>query len=55
MTEIVQYVSHELCNPSAAETLADEMIDAAETLDEREKRITVARVMYARRDSRCVK
>jgi len=84
MTEITRYVSHELCNPSAAEALADEMIDAAETLadfpyvnaihqtlkpmkhdyrklivknyimfywiDEKEKRITVARVMYARRD-----
>ena len=84
MTEIVRYVSHELCNPLAAESLAEEMIDATKTLvdfpyvnaihqtvkplrheyrklivknylmfywvDEKERQVTVARVMYSRRD-----
>ena len=84
MTDIVRYISHELFNPTAAERLADEMIDAAERLtdfpyinaihqsikplkkeyrklfvknyimfyriDEKEKRVTIARVIYARRD-----
>ena len=34
MTEIVKYISHELCNPSAAEKLSGEMIEAAERLME---------------------
>ena len=84
MTDISQYVSHELCNPTAAEKLADEMIEAAERLtefpyinaihqtlkplkyeyrkqfvknyimfywvDEEEKTVTIARVIFARRD-----
>ena len=84
MVDIVKYISHDLCNPSAAETLAEEMIESAERLtefpyinavyqavkplrreyrklivrnyimfywiDEGEKRVTVARVVYARRD-----
>lgn len=84
MTEIVRYISHELCNPAAAQKLADEMIEAADRLtefpylntihatirplehecrkqivqnylmlywvDEPERRITIARVIYARRD-----
>ena len=84
MTEIAGYISHELCNPAAAEKLADEMIEAVERLidfpyinaihqaikpltkeyrklivknyivfywiDEKEKRITIARVIYARRN-----
>ena len=84
MTDIVRYISHELFNPTAAETLADEMIDAAERLtdfpyinaiyqsikplkkeyrklivknyimfywiDEKEKRVTIARAIYARHD-----
>ena len=84
MTDIVRYISHELLNPSAADTLADEMIESAVRLcdfpytnaihqtikplkheyrkllvknyimfywvDEKEKLITIARVMYARRD-----
>jgi len=32
MVEIVRYISKKLCNPSAAEKLANEMIDAAEGL-----------------------
>ena len=32
MVEIVKYISQMLCNPSAAEKLADEMIQAAERL-----------------------
>ena len=84
MTDIARYIGHELCNPTAAFMLADEMIAAAERLvdfpyinavhkseeplkkeyrklivksyimfywvDEKEKRITIARVIYARRD-----
>jgi len=84
MAEIARYISHKLCNPSAAEKLAEEMVDAAERLtdspyihaihrsikplqkeyrklivknyimfywvDEKEKRVTIARVIYARRD-----
>ena len=84
MLEIVKYISHELFNPSAAEKLAIEMIEAAESLsefpyskpvhvtikplkqeyrrlvvknyvmfywvDEVEKRIVIARVIYIRRD-----
>jgi addiction module RelE/StbE family toxin len=84
MTEIVRYISHELQNPTAAEELAEEMIDAAEGLaafpyinaihqtlkplkfeyrkkivknyilfywiEEESKLITIARVLYARRD-----
>ena len=84
MTEIARYISQELCNPSAAEKLTDEMIKAAERLtefpyrnavyftakplkreyrklivqnyimfywiDEKEKLITIARVIYAHRD-----
>jgi len=84
MTETAKYISHELCNPTAADKLAHEMIEAADMLtnfpyanaihstvrpakreyrrlivqnymmfywiDEKEKRITIARVIYARRD-----
>ena len=84
MTDIVRYISHELLNPTAANALADEMIEATERLcdfphintihqtirplkheyrklfvknyimfywvDENDKLITVARVIYARRD-----
>ncbi len=84
MIDIIRYISHELCNVTAAERLADEMIEAAENLknfpysntvhptikplkreyrklivqnyimfywvDEKEKLITIARVIYARRD-----
>jgi len=84
MMDIAQYISHELLNPTAAEKLADKMIDAAERLtdfpyinavhqsikplkneyrklivknyimfywvDEKEKLVTIARVIYARRD-----
>ena len=84
MTDIARYISHELFNPTAAEKLADEMIDAADRLtdfpyinaihqsikplkkeyrklivknyimfywiDENEKRVTIARAIYARRD-----
>lgn len=84
MTNIARYISHELLNPTAADALADEMIDAAGRLcdfpyrnavhqtirplkheyrkllvknyimfywvDEKEKLITIARVIYARRD-----
>jgi len=84
MTDIVRYISHELFNPTAAEKLADEMIDAAGRLtdlpyinaihqsikplkreyrklivknyimfywiDENKKHVTIARVIYARRD-----
>jgi len=32
MVEIVRYISHQLCNPSAAENLANEMIAATEGL-----------------------
>jgi addiction module RelE/StbE family toxin len=84
MTEIARYISHELYNPSAAEKLADEMIEAAERLaefpyinavhltveplkqeyrklivqnyimfyciDEKEKKLTITRVIYACRN-----
>jgi len=84
MTDIVRYISNELLSPTAADTLADEMIEAAERLcafpyinavhqtikplkqeyrkllvknyimfywvDEKKKLITIARVIYARRD-----
>ena len=84
MTDIARYISHELFNPTAAERLADEMIDAAERLtvfpyintihqsikplkkecrklivknyimyywiDENKKHVTIARVIFARRD-----
>jgi len=84
MIDIARYISHELLNPTAAEKLADEMINAAERLtdfpyinaihqsikplkkeyrkqtvknyimfywiDEKEKKVTIARVFYARRD-----
>jgi len=84
MTDIVRYIGRELLNPTTAEALADEMIEAAERLcdypyvnaihqtikplkyeyrkllvknyimlywvDEKDKLITIARVMYARRD-----
>ena len=84
MIDIAQYISHELLNPTAAEKLADAMIDAAEMLadfpyinaihqsikpskkeyrklivknyivfywvDEKDKKVTIARVIYARRD-----
>ena len=84
MTEIARYISQDLCNPAAAEKLADEMIEAAESLtvfpyvnaihntvkplkqeyrklivrnyvmfywiDENEKKVVVARVIYFRRD-----
>ena len=84
MVEIARYISHELCNPIAAKTLAEEMLEKAEKLtetpylnaiyicdrplqheyrklivqnyimfywvDEKEKMITIARVVYARRD-----
>jgi len=84
MKEIAQYIGCELSNPSAAEKLAHEMIEAAEGLtafpyakpvhhtskplkhefrrltvknyamfywiNELEKKITVARVLYVRRD-----
>ena len=84
MTNIARYISHELCNPTAAGNLADEMIEAADRLadfpyinaihqtikplkneyrklivrnyimlywiDEKEKRVTIARVIYSRRN-----
>jgi plasmid stabilization system protein ParE len=84
MTEVVLYISNDLCNPAAANRLADEMIDAADRLcdfpyinavhqtikplkheyrklivknyvmfywvDENRKLVTIARVIYARRD-----
>ena len=84
LTEIARYISHELCNPSAAEKLSNKMIKAADSLidfpysnsvhvtakplkqeyrklivrnyimfywiEEKEKLITIARVIYARRD-----
>ena len=84
MTEIVRYISQELCNPAAANKLADEMIEAADWLcgfpyansvlqtikslkheyrkllvknyimfywvDENTKTVTMARVLYVRRD-----
>lgn len=84
LIEIVRYISRELCNPSAAYKLADEIIEAVERtaefpylcpvyipikplkheyrklyvkhylvlywVDECNKKLTVARVVYARRD-----
>ena len=84
MVEIARYISQDLCNPSAAKKLADEMINAAERLtnfpyvyplhhtfkplkneyrkliiknyimfywvDENEKKVVIARVIYYRRD-----
>ena len=84
MVEIAKYISIELCNPSAAEKLTLEMIEAAEGLamfpylmatyvpqsplkheykrlvvknyimfywiNESEKSVIIARVIYARRD-----
>ena len=84
MVKIAQYISHELSNPTAAERLASEMIEAAEKLtdfpyshavyhpirslqqeyrsilvknylmfyyvNEVQKLITIAQVIYARRD-----
>jgi addiction module RelE/StbE family toxin len=84
MTGIVLYISRDLSNPTAANRLADEMIDAADRLcdfpyinavyqtikplkhecrklmvknyvmfywvDENRKLVTIARVIYARRD-----
>ena len=84
MTEIVRYISHQPQNPSAAEQLADEMIEAVEAarsfpyaappyfpirplkhdyrkllfqsylifywVDDRARKITVARAVYAKRD-----
>ena len=84
MVETARYISHELCNPVAAEKLSHEMIEAADKLkdfpyanavhatirplkqeyrkllvknyimfywvDEKAKTITIARVIYARRD-----
>lgn len=80
MIEIVKYISHEFCNPTAADKLAHEMTEAADSLtqfpysnaihptvrplkreyrkltvqnyimfywiDEKEKRITIARVSH---------
>ena len=85
MIEIAGYISRDLCNPLAADKLADEMVESAERLtefpyinavyltaakplkreyrklivrnyimfywiDEKEKCVTIARVIYARRD-----
>ena len=84
MVDIARYISHELSNPTAAEKLAGEIIEAANKLtdfphknrvylpikslrheyrgqivqnhilfyyiDEDQKLVTVARVIYARRD-----
>lgn len=84
MTEIVRYISQKLQNPGAASSLADEMVQAADSLcefpyaypmhktirplkheyrriivqnylmfywvDEEQKTVTIARVIYARRD-----
>ena len=84
MADIARYISHTLANPTAAEKLASEMIEAAERLvtfpyanpayhpirplkheyrrllvrnyimfyhvDEARKRVTIARVVYARQD-----
>jgi len=86
MMEIVRYISNDLCNPSAAKGIAEEMIKAAAKLidfpyansvhhtvkplkyeyrklivknyimfywiDETEKTVTIARVVYGRRDYR---
>jgi len=84
MVNIMKYISHELCNPAAAELLMHEMLESADNLmfspysnaihqnirplkqefrklivknyimfywiDETEKQITIARVLYSRRD-----
>lgn len=84
MVEIVQYISMELGNPSAAKRLTDDLISAAESIqpfpyanphyiplrpliheyrkmsvhnylifywvDEEKKLVTIARVLYAKRD-----
>ena len=84
MIGIARYISHELCNPAAAEKLSQEMIESADKLtafpyvnsihptvkplkheyrkllvqnyimfywiDEPTKQLTIARVIYARRD-----
>lgn len=84
MVDIIRYISHELCNPTAAEKLSDDFIKAADRLqlfpyastayapikplkheyrklpvqnymmfywvDEEIKAVTIARVIYARRD-----
>ncbi|MDR2940507.1 MAG: type II toxin-antitoxin system RelE/ParE family toxin [Clostridiales bacterium] len=84
MIEIAKYISHELCNPTAAEKLSNDMIEAIDLLteypysnavyttirplkreyrklivksyivfysiDEKEEKITISRVIYARRD-----
>ena len=84
MADIARYISHDLCNPSAAQKLAVEMVEAADGIpvfpyanaaytpirplkheyrkllfqnhimfywvDEKEKVVTVARVIYSRRD-----
>jgi len=84
MIDIAKYINEELCNPSAAKNLANEMIESAEGLttfpyknaihsiirplkreyrrllvknyimfywiDEEEKKVVIARIIYARRD-----
>jgi len=84
MIDIVKYISEDLCNPSAAKHLADEMIEFADGLttfpyknaihsiikplkheyrrlivknyimfywvDEEQKKVVIARIIYARRD-----
>lgn len=84
MVDIVRYISRELCNPTAAERLAAELIEAGDSIprlpyanpayapirplkheyrkrlvrnyimfywvDEGEKLVTVARVIYAKRE-----
>ena len=77
MIEIVRYISRELQNPDAADRLAVELVNAAESapayqpirslkheyrkilvqnylmfywVDEEERLVTVARVVYAKRD-----
>ena len=57
MLEIVRYISRELQNPDAADRLAGELVNAAEGVllfpywvDEEKKLVTVARVVYAKRD-----
>ncbi len=86
MIEIVQYISHDLSNPTAAEKLADELINAGDRItampyinpayvpikpltheyrkllvenyimfywvDEETKTVTIARVIYSKRDYR---
>ena len=65
MLEIVRYISGELQNPDAADRLAVELVDALKHeyrkilvqnylmfywVDEEKKLVTVARVVYAKRD-----